>query len=507
MMKDVDPTPQSQWSTVPLRLHDREVKKGWVSYQRIPFLISLALLSIFAFWCFWAVSNSGLNSSGALTLVVFASAVFLWIFSRLDDTYIALGAAILLIAMGVIDDVELFSSLGEDTIWLILSAFIIAAGVTASGLAARIAGYVMTGATSIHQLLHLVTLFLVVTAFAVPSTSGRAALTLPIFLALAAVFREQQRVVLAFSLLFPSVILLSAVGSYLGAGAHLITSQILSSAGQSSFDVASWLILGLPLALVSSHISAEIIIRMFTAKNDRKLPVKITLDDLQRNISVPISGPLTTAQTRSALLVAVVVILWCSESLHGLNPAVVGLIGALLTANPRWGAVNLSKALKSVPWSLLVFMASTLTLGAGLVNSGAADWLARQILSSVLIAGDVAPKLFVVLVVIISTAAHLVIQSRSARSAVLIPIIIALSPGVGVDPTAAAFASTAAAGFCHTLTSSAKPVAIFSDIKNVSTFRQKDLLRLSIVLGPTNAILVILFSFLIWPLLGMPLFL
>src|SRR5690606_14172854 len=80
---------------------------------------------------------------------------------------------------------------------------------------------------------------------------------------------------------------------------------------------------------------------------------------------------------------------------------------------------------------------------------------------------------------------HLVLQSRSARAAVLVPAVIPLAVAAGLNPAAVVFASTAAAGFCHTLTSSAKPVAMFSDLPDgTPTYRRSDLLRLSALLGP-----------------------
>ena len=170
------------------------------------------------------------------------------------------------------------------------------------------------------------------------------------------------------------------------------------------------------------------------------------------------------------------------------------------------GSVGLGTALKAVPWSMLMFMAATLTLGAALVDSGAAQWLAERVLGPVASTGAAAGWVFVVVVVLVSTAAHLVIQSRSARSAVLVPLVVSLAPGVGVDPVAAAFASTAAAGFCHTLTSSAKPVTLFSDIEGIDSYEPRHLLRLSSVLAPVSAVLVLVFAVVVWPALGMPLF-
>jgi di/tricarboxylate transporter len=83
---------------------------------------------------------------------------------------------------------------------------------------------------------------------------------------------------------------------------------------------------------------------------------------------------------------------------------------------------------------------------------------------------------------------------------VLIPIVIPLALAAGMNPAALAFASTAAAGFCHTLTSSAKPVALFAD-----AYRPKDLLKLSAVLAPVTGLLVFAAAVLLWPHLGLPL--
>jgi len=45
--------------------------------------------------------------------------------------------------------------------------------------------------------------------------------------------------------------------------------------------------------------------------------------------------------------------------LHGIDPAIVALLGVLVTSLPGYGSVALRKALAKAPWSLLVFMAAT----------------------------------------------------------------------------------------------------------------------------------------------------
>jgi hypothetical protein len=70
----------------------------------------------------------GLELSGRVTLVVFLGAVALWVASRIDDTFVALGAALALVTTGVVGSDVLFATLGAETIWLLIAAFVLAAG-------------------------------------------------------------------------------------------------------------------------------------------------------------------------------------------------------------------------------------------------------------------------------------------------------------------------------------------------------------------------------------------
>ncbi|MPY40217.1 SLC13 family permease [Streptomyces phyllanthi] len=440
----------------------------------------------------------GLGVGARLTLAVFVLATCAWIATSIDDTYIALGAGLALTVTGVISSDTLFGTLGDSTVWLLICAFVLAAAVTRTGLAGRAAAFLVSGARTVRQLTHLTTAALVVTAFAVPATSGRAALALPVFLALARALADRRRLVVMLALLFPTVILLSAVATLIGAGAHLITVSVLWEATGDRIGFTEWLLLGLPLAVVSSHLAAEAVLLTTTRRADREGPVHITAEQIQEHSDRPVTGPWSQAETRCALLLGTVVVLWCAEPLHRVPPAVVALIGAVVASSPALGTVRLKDALRTVPWSLLLFMAATMAMGVALADSGAAKWLVSGLPSAV------SPAVFLAVVIALSTAAHLVLQSRSARSSVLVPLVVAAAVGAGVNPVAAALASTAAAGFCHTLPASAKPVTLFAEIPGTPTYTPRDLLRLSAVLAPLTAALVLLFAVAVWPLLGVP---
>lgn len=444
----------------------------------------------------------------AVTITVFLLAVWAWTSTRLDDTLVAFLAAIALILTGVLPASTFFASLGDETIWLLIGAFVIAAGVSSSGLALRGAAQLLRFARGPRSLFHLTTLALTITAFAVPATSGRAALAVPVYSAVSEALPGRSRMIRALALLMPTVVLLSAVGSLLGAGAHIITDQLLRSAGAPGFTFLSWLWFGLPLAVVSSHVACEIILWRFTDRADRAMPVRIGPEDIGRSSATAVTGALSALERRAAVLLIGVIVLWSTEPLHHLSPALVALLGAVAAVVPGIGCTTFPVAIKRVPWALLLFLAATLALASALTSTGAASWLSTSALAPISGLGAAGGVTFVVVVIALSTAAHLLIPSRSARSAAIIPVVIALAPAVGVDPMAAAFASTAAAGFCHTLPSSAKPVAMFADPEIVpGGFSPGDLRRLSVLLAPAMFVLVVAFALWIWPLMGLPLLL
>lgn len=444
------------------------------------------------------IPGLGLPEAGASVLSVFLLALWAWMATPLDDTWVALGAGVAVVLLGAAEADVLFDALGDPTVWLLLASFVLAAGVTSSGLAMRAARRIVRTARRPRTLAHLCTAGLVTSAFLVPSTSGRAALALPVFVALASALGDRRRVIVALAVLFPSVILLSAFASLIGAGAHLVTVQLIAGATGQTLDFATWLMLGLPVAVVCSHVACELVLLLFTRSDDRRDRFTLALPPTGDG-----TGRLRPAELRTLLIVGAVVVLWLTAGLHGVPPTLTALVGALVITLPVVGTTTLKAAVAGVPWSLVLFLAATLALGSAIVDSGASDWLARTALAP-LAAVPGGGWLFVMTVAVVSAVAHLVVPSRTARSAALVPIIIAVAPAVGVSPLVAAMISTAAAGFCHTLPSSAKPVAIFSDVPGTPTYAPADLLRLSVALAPATVGIVLLAAAWWWPLLGHP---
>lgn len=550
----------------------------------------LALIAVGGIW----FGLSDLSRDIRISFIVFALSIIGWCFTSINDTYIALIAAVALTVLGVEESEQFFAALGDSTIWLLLASFIIAAGVTASGLSNRLTLLIANRARSVNQLFFLLTGVLMVTAFIVPATSGRAALMVPIFSVLSSKINN-KRIIKALALLFPTIILLSAVGSLIGAGAHLIAIEVLLQMTGENINFARWITLGLPFALVSCFGSTWVILHLFLTPQERRkkihlgfVPVTLDKDKAKRkpsysnnfqgwyaliitlalvsfwatqslhNIDITLisaeilshfqgdsmsltrwtklglpfifltcaftwvisylyltpqnkqkrqpksTNGLNNQEWYALTIVLALVVLWSTEALHGVNSAIIALLGAIAVTAPNIGIISFKEGIKGVNWNLLLFLAATLKLGDALSNSGGAEWLVNSFFNRLEDSLASSHLLVISVIALVSLLAHLLINSRSARASVLIPLVIILGKSLGYNPTALAFMCTAAAGFCLTLPISAKPVAMFSHLDE-PTYQPQDLLRLSSVLLPLHFALLLIFSFFIWPVMGLSL--
>jgi sodium-dependent dicarboxylate transporter 2/3/5 len=435
-----------------------------------------------------------------MALGVFVLAVIAWTLLRLADAPVALAACLALVALGVATPKALYASLGDSLIWLLIGAFVIAAVLQQSGLAERWALRAVAGARTAPRLLMRLTWVIVATAFVVPSTSGRAALLLPVFVVLARAVAE-PRTVRAMALLFPSVILLSACASLLGAGAHLVAVDFMRRLGQPAPSFALWAWWATPFAVLSCFAATALISALFLDRAARLRP--LSLPEPDRN-------PMTASQRSVMVVTGLTVAAWASAGLHGLDTTLVALVGALaITCKPLTG-VDLKAALKKVEWNLVLFLAATLVLGEALLHSGAAAALADALLDAVPLhsfgSGSV-----LMLAIGIALLSHLLITSRTARALVLLPTVALPLAAAGINPALLIFVCVLGSGFCQTLAVSAKPVALFAraelppELSHAQTAIDGALLRLALALLPVMALLLWLFASFVWPLQGLPL--
>jgi solute carrier family 13 (sodium-dependent dicarboxylate transporter), member 2/3/5 len=427
-----------------------------------------------------------------LSLTVFSLAIVGWTVLDLDEMPVALAAAMALVLAGVIGPTAFYAALGSDLIWLLVGGFILAAAITQSGLAERFARKLTARAANVNQLLSRVAWLTAMTAFIVPSTSARAALLLPVFIGLAAAL-GQPRLTRALALLFPTVILLSACGSLLGAGAHLIAVDFMRRLDGDAPGYVRWLYLVAPFAAVSSYMATKAVAWMFLTNAERRAPIALpAMADLP---------PMSVQQRNLVFICLATLAAWVLGDVHGVDAALVAIAGALLATTRAVTGIEVKAAIKKVEWNLILFLAGTLVLGAALQSSGAADAMAKKMLA-ILPANGLHEYAVLIFCATVALVSHTFITSRTVRTTILIPAVaIPLASG-GINASLLIFVVTVGSGFCQTFVVSAKPVAIFAKT-DMPTFTAGDLIKLSSVLLVPLLLLLLLFSAVIWPVQGL----
>lgn len=436
-----------------------------------------------------------LSSPVGAVLGVMLTAALAWGPLRWPELPVAAAAVLALLLLGALQPAQLLALPGNELLWLMAGAGVLGAVLQAQGVVQRVAALALRGQPGFSTLCWRLTALVGATAWLLPSTSARAALCLPLFDGLTTHLpRAGQRRTLA--LLLPTTVLLSAGGSLLGAGAHLIAIDSLRAQGLPAPSYLGWLVWAAPFAVASCALATAVLLRVFTDTAQRHAQLLVDTSD---------AGPWSPVQRRLLGVVGITVLLWAVGPVWGLGPAPVAVGAALLVAWPRVGGTDVRVALRGLDLRLLAFLAAGLLLADAVVGSGAASAVAHTLAGPARSLGGVG---LLALVVTVSLLLHVLIGSRSARVAVLLPVLVlplalALPGGSGVSAPVLVMAAVLGTGFCQTLAISAKPMLLFAR-HPASGLAPSDLLRLSACLFPLLWLLLMGFGLFVWPALPLP---
>lgn len=436
-----------------------------------------------------ALAPESLPDRAGLALLITGLAIIGWTLTPVPDSVVAVLAALALVVLGVFPEDRFYAALGSELTWLLIAAFVIAAVIRSSGLLERFAYRAVAPFRSVTWFFHALAFVVAMTAFLVPSTSGRAALLLPVFLSLTGAM-PGPGARKALALLFPTAILLSAGGSLIGAGAHFLAVEAIRTATGTQISYFEWIATALPIALIATHAATVLIVLLFVPADERSAPIAAH-DAASRS-------HFSTREKRIAMALLVMVAAWSTTGLHGVGIAMIACAGAALLITPPFTDEKPKNLFRNVESELLVFLAATVAIAEAMVVSGASKWLADGAMELLPAAALRSRTAVIVFVTLISVAAHLMVNSRSARAAVLIPAVALPLVEFGHDARTLILVTVLGTGFCQTLMTSAKPVAIFANSEG-ETFTQRDLFRLAIPLLPIKAAIIAAFALFVWP--------
>lgn len=280
--------------------------------------------------------------------------ILLWATSLLPEFITALlFFAVAMVAKIAPADV-IFGGFASSAFWLVFSGFVLGIAIRKTGLADRAARALSSRLTDSWPLMVAsVVLLSYALAFVMPSNMGRIALLMPIVAAMAkrAGINEGTRA-------WYGLALAVGFGTFQLSATILpanVPNLVMSGAVEGSYGIhlnyLPYLLLHTPvLGWLKGAVLIMLICWLFPGKP--YAPRDLTT-----------AGPMSRNEKRLAWMLAVVLLLWVSESWHGIGPAWTGLAAAVITLLPRVGFINGDEFSSGVNIRTCIYVAGILGVG------------------------------------------------------------------------------------------------------------------------------------------------
>jgi sodium-dependent dicarboxylate transporter 2/3/5 len=434
----------------------------------------------------------GLSPAGQNALAVFAVCVVYWVTNAVPLMVTSLLAMVLLPTIGVLSARETYALFGNEAVFFILGAFILAASLMKCGLSTRIAVAILRrfGHTPRTLLLSLYLMNAFMAFFM--SEHAVAAMTFPITVEIAAVLRlDRQRSNYARGL-FLALAWGSSTGgiaTLLGGGRAPLAIGMLHETTGQSYSFAEWTLAAWPLFVILIVAGWYVITRFFPIDIDSVRAADAIIEEKALRM-----GRLSVRERMIGSVMLCTLAAWIilGEDFGLATIALAGVTLLFLLNILRWRDVE-----QYVNWGVLLMYGGAIALGAAMDRSGAATWLASGLLSRW---GSSPP----VVVGLLSAISMLLTEamSNSAVVALLLPVALGISERFGIDARAMAPVIAVPAGLSFTL-----PVRTPGNAIAYSSgyLRLRDVIVPGLVMVVVAWVSFQLVANYYWPLIGIPL--
>lgn len=474
------------------RIEKQTRSRTWIQGLSIR---SLVIISIHILFMIAVLLIDALDYRAKISLFAFLSAMTLWIATKIPAGFVAIALIAFIILMNAAEPDLLYHSLSEEVVWLMIGAFIIGEAVKVSGLAERLTHSILSKSNKKNNLLLGLSSVLFTSAFFIPSTSGRAALSMPIIEQMSQRFSTKERSVLA--ILAPVIILMSTSATLIGAGSHLIGIGLLESTVDQTISYIQWFIWGVPFAMVITLLSVLIIKWTLWPKDGLK-----EIENVQPEEKIRYKKQFNGKEKKTIILISFLIVGWMTESIHGYDIAFITMIGAILIMMPNYGIISWKQGISSVSWNLIIFVAAATALGKVLVDTGIVKWIEKEMLNVLHLFIGAPEWLIVLIILLVTVTSHLYITSHTTRAIVFIPGLLLFSETIGINPSTVVFLSLIGMNYCVTVPVSSKALLLFYEEGDIS-FNASHLLKISAILMPLYILVIMLFYFTYWQWTGM----
>ncbi len=441
-------------------------------------------------WVLHAGRPEGLSTSGQKALAVFCLCVFYWVFDVIPLMITSLLAIILIPLSGVMTAPQAYALFGNEAVFFILGAFILAACFMKSGLSTRIALTILRrfGTTPRTLLISVLLLNAVMSFFM--SEHAVAAMNFPIIVEITSVLRlspHRSRYGKALFLAMAWGSTVGGVATLLGGGRAPLALGILKEATGKSFGFVEWSAAIIPLVLALLVVTYVIIVTFF--------PIDIAsvqaADDVLDQKSMAL-GRMRYHERAIGVVMLITFGTWVigGEDLGLANIALGAVVVLFVLQLVSWREVE-----RYVNWGVILMYGGAICLGAAINKSGAAAWIAQATISRWATGGSSVILMLSFLAILLTEA-----MSNSAVVALLMPVSLGIAGEFGMDPRVMALAIAVPAGLATTLPIGTPANAIAYSSGHLAI---RDMVVPGAILGFVSWLLFNVIANWYWPLLGL----
>jgi anion transporter len=405
-------------------------------------------------------------------LAIFVASIILWMTQAIPNYLTSLMVIITLVLTGVLSEKTAYAQLGHPVMWLNIMSFVLASMLVATGLAKRFALWLILrfGKNASSIFISFIVINLILSAF-ISATTAKAAILLPIFMVIAAIYGAQGgknrnnfgRSIVVQNLLNINI---GAAGFMTGSGANLLGAALIGGALSQSVFFADWMAAMLPVVVCLMLIGYLVAMKIFfpLSPAERLPQIEGGMDRLREEYNK--LGHISRAEIKSSLLFLTILGFWATDSLHGISPTAVAFVGAIVALMPRYGIVQWNEV--DVPWHLMLFSAGAYTLGAGLDATDLASISVNAFFDRIGIGNSTHFWVLYLMLTGVMVFSALLFQSKTMRAMIFIPIAIGVANRFGFPVISLALPVAFMIEHVYVLPFNSKPAALLYETDQYS---------------------------------------
>ncbi len=450
------------------------------------FFIALALGF---YWLITMEPPHGLSAEGLKAIAVFAVCLVLWITNALPLAITSILAMVLVPLFGILPGKETYALFGNEAVFFILGAFILAGAVMHSGLSTRIALTIMDRFGASPKRLLLSVYLLAATLSFFMSEHAVAAMLFPIVLEVSKSLGLKPGKSNYGKLLFLSLAwgcIIGGVGTFLGGARVPLAAGILKEISGVQIGFFEYSVAVFPLVAIMLVIGYFMLTRFFPMDVVDVQGVHAVLGRRLKGL-----GKMSGTEYATGGVLGLTILAWIALGRHGLSVVALSSVVVLFVLRlVKWKDIE-----EYVNWGIILMYGGAIVLGAALDGSGAAKWMVDALIGRW--AGNpLAVFAALSLLSIMLTEA----MSNAAVIAVLVPVSISLSSTLGMSASVLTYSIMVPAGLAFMLPMSTPANAIAVSSNYVTT---KEMARSGGVMVLISWIVFNLVAYLYWPLIGL----